>query len=355
LITLTAASLLLPLPNVHAQTPKPNASKAAYLAIGDPAPVLKSAKWLKGTPAPQFDKGRIYVVEFWATWCGPCKANIPHLTELAAKYKEQVSVIGISIWENAKPGEGDTLKRVTKFVKEQGAAMNYIVAADVPGDPIANAYMKAAGQQGIPCSFIVDRDGKIAWIGYPTEMDRVLEQMVAGKYDPTAVKAKQDEMAQLLRPIDEALAARQYPAAVTAIEQALEKKPDLFVRLAYPYLLSLFHADPAKGKTTARKILTDAKSPGAYQMIGSLFASQPDLSSESYRFGIEVLEEALRQWPADYMYNAMKANTFFHMGDKAQALKIAKEALTAAENSPQKSPEAIALIKRSIKQYEDAK
>jgi thiol-disulfide isomerase/thioredoxin len=61
-------------------------------------PPLKVAKWIKGKPVQRFEPGKVYVVEFWATWCGPCRRSIPHLTELAKKFKGKVTFIGVSIW-----------------------------------------------------------------------------------------------------------------------------------------------------------------------------------------------------------------------------------------------------------------
>src|SRR4051812_24307595 len=70
------------------------------LKVGDPAPKLQLDKWLKGEPIKELEKGKVYVIECWATWCGPCIASMPHVTRLQAKYKDKgVVVIGINVWE----------------------------------------------------------------------------------------------------------------------------------------------------------------------------------------------------------------------------------------------------------------
>ena len=71
--------------------------------IGDAAPPLRVRAWLKGNPIQQFEKGRIYVVEFWATWCHPCKVAMPHLSELAREYRNKVTFLGIDVTKRARP------------------------------------------------------------------------------------------------------------------------------------------------------------------------------------------------------------------------------------------------------------
>src|SRR5437016_6214034 len=62
---------------------------AAKLSVGDPAPKLQVSKWVQGDPVKEFSKDNVYVVEFWATWCGPCRESIPHLNEVYKKYKDK--------------------------------------------------------------------------------------------------------------------------------------------------------------------------------------------------------------------------------------------------------------------------
>ena len=64
-------------------------AQAGDLKLGDPAPMLKVSKFVKGSAVQRFQPGKLYVVEFWATWCGPCRVSIPHLTEMAKKYKRR--------------------------------------------------------------------------------------------------------------------------------------------------------------------------------------------------------------------------------------------------------------------------
>jgi thiol-disulfide isomerase/thioredoxin len=158
------------------------------LSVGDPAPKLDVKEFVKGKPVKDLEKGKVYVVEFWATWCGPCKKTIPHLTELQKKHKD-VTFIGVSVFEEDPKG-------VKPFVDEMNEQMDYRVATDaVPqgagaGDgKMAKNWMGAAEQEGIPTAFIVNADGKVAWIGHPAAMDSPLEEILTGKWDLKAAAA----------------------------------------------------------------------------------------------------------------------------------------------------------------------
>jgi thiol-disulfide isomerase/thioredoxin len=155
-------------------------SRAADL--GDPAAELKIAKWIKGEPVQiSGDDKAVYVVEFWATWCPPCRTSIPHLTELQKQFKDRnVIFVGVS-------DEKENV--VAPFVKEWGSKMDYRVAID-DGRKTSEGYMKAYGQGGIPHAFIVQKKSVI-WHGHPMAgLDKALEEITSGKYDIAKAKAE---------------------------------------------------------------------------------------------------------------------------------------------------------------------
>lgn len=165
---------------------------AEGLSVGDAAPKLEVKEFVKGEPVKELEKGKTYVVEFWATWCGPCIQTIPHLTELQKKHKD-VTFIGVSISE---PDQ----KRVKPFVEKMGDKMDYRVACDLVKEgqegAMSKHWMSAAGQNGIPTAFIVNGDNKVAWIGHPSQMEKPLDQIVSGKYDlAKAAKAFKNQAA----------------------------------------------------------------------------------------------------------------------------------------------------------------
>ncbi len=150
--------------------------------LGMQAPPLKVSRWIKGGPV-DLSAGRgtnVYVVEFWATWCGPCKVSIPHLTELQGKFKDRgVAIIGIS---DEEP------EVVDAFVHKLGEKMNYAVAVD-DGEKTGNAYMRAFEIDGIPHAFVIDKAGRIAWQGHPMEgLEEAIEDILEDRYDIDAAQ-----------------------------------------------------------------------------------------------------------------------------------------------------------------------
>ena len=148
------------------------------LRVGDPAPALHVGKWVKGGPIEKLEKGKVYVIEFWATWCGPCIQAMPHLTRVQKEYRDK----GLTIIGMTTEDPNNSLAQVEAMVKARGTTMGYTVAWD-DSEMTKAAWFRAAGQRSIPRSFVVDKEGKIAYIGHPMWLDIPVGHCLAGTWD----------------------------------------------------------------------------------------------------------------------------------------------------------------------------
>ena len=166
-----------------------NAQDDGVLTIGSKAPKLDIEHWMSDREGEfadfdGFEKDKVYIVEFWATWCGPCISAMPHIVETQNKYADKgVQVISVS---------REDLETVEKFLKKTVRGEDektyaeltsaYCLTTD-PDASVSKDYMRAAGQGGIPTAFIVGKTGEIEWIGHPMTMDKPLEEIVGDEWD----------------------------------------------------------------------------------------------------------------------------------------------------------------------------
>ena len=123
-------------------------------------------------------KGKVVLVNFWATWCEPCQTEIPWMIEFQQKYAPRgFTILGVSMDEEGKKAIDPFLAKQRFDVNGQKEAMNYPIL--LGGDPIAE---KFGGVIGLPTSMIYTRDGKkirtIVGLVNHDEIDKIIEGLL---------------------------------------------------------------------------------------------------------------------------------------------------------------------------------
>lgn len=326
---------------------KPAAKK---LVVGDQAPALTIAKWVKGEPITGFEKGKVYVVEFWATWCGPCIASMPHLSHLQKTHKEQgLTIVGVT-----SGGRSNTLEAVEKMVADKGDTMGYTVAFDTERTT-SNDYMRAAGQNGIPCSFVVDKAGKIAYIGHPMYLDPVLDKVIAGTWDYTAGPAEIKKIEEELNSVYENFQTD--PKAALKTFTALETKyPSLVSGMGdFKYNLQLAAGDAAGAAATGAKLVEKAIAAKDAEALNALSWGivDPDanVQNKDLDLAMRAAVEAVKiTQEKDGAILDTLARVYWLKGDKAKAIEIQTKAVTVETRDMMKEQ-----LEKTLEEYKSAK
>jgi thiol-disulfide isomerase/thioredoxin len=324
------------------------------LKVGDPAPALKVDKWLQGSQVSEFTKGKTYVVEFWATWCGPCIVIMPHLAELQAEYRDKgVTFIGFSPRDTG-PTPYNDLEKVTEFVKKRGPKLGYTFAYADDRETY-DAWMKAAGRAGIPCTFVVDPAGKIAYIGHPMYLDFVLPKVVGGTWGEadrkslTEIEAEMNDVFKALRGADP-------EAALKALTDLDAKHPPLG-KVPYfvaPRINILVKAkNYAEAKKFSEGVLAKALKQEDDAILRTLSAALRSAAKDQKELGSLALEAAQASLKMagekDMMALMNVAETHFALGNRAQAQEFGARALAVATPQQRKN------LEKRVKAFEEEK
>lgn len=133
---------------------------------GKAAPAMNVAQWLNGPP--RLD-GRLVVVDFFASWCGPCMNAVPHMTEMATRHQQDLVVVGIS------DEQAGTLRTGLGRAGYPANSFKYPIGVD------PNARMKKGfGVTAIPHVAVVSADGIVRWQGHPMQLNAtVVDALIA--------------------------------------------------------------------------------------------------------------------------------------------------------------------------------
>jgi thiol-disulfide isomerase/thioredoxin len=328
------------------------------LTIGDKAPTPVMAKIFKGnTDFKRFKDGKVYVMEFWATWCGPCKSGMPHVTELQKKYADQgVEIIGCAIWQQEKT-QAEREKTVSDFIAipEWDKKTGYTIAID-DESKTSTMFMRAAGENGIPCAFIVGKDGIIEWIGHPMTMDEPLAKVVAGSWNreeakKEIMKEKQAEMVarKLRNDMRAAQQAGDYPKMITLLDSELAKNPDDLNMMVQKFQLMIGPMNDSEGYGVGWDMLK--KNRDNSQLLNMLAWYTLD-------------DEAVQDRDLEFAMAAAKAaneasggnnpavldtlaRAYYEMGNFAKAVKVQKKAVEFAGDDAMGED-----IRKTLEKYE---
>jgi thiol-disulfide isomerase/thioredoxin len=339
------------------------------LNIGDPAPPLRVREWINGAQVQRFEKGNIYVVEFWATWCKPCIAEIPHLSALAVEYKDRVTILGIDIMEK----KTTSVEKVMAFVDSMGHRKDYHVAAE-DSNFMVTGWLDASGERGIPKSFVINAEGRVAWIGHPHQLDKVLPKIVDKTWDIKEALAERNLKKQLEQ-LDKEAAYELARYHEDPLKPDDPGKPDsiLFVineivkdnpRLKYMPAIaantftSLLKTNPHKACEYGKEMMgaSTYEDPLEYIIFGQIkwYSDKLKLPAEIYQLGAEAYRVRIDAYPetADLprFYHVM-AEFYGRANDKSQAIATEQKAIEALKSKKGFSANALAAFESRLRQY----
>lgn len=331
------------------------------LTIGSEAPALDVEHWVqngegKFKKVSKFEKDKVYVVEFWATWCGPCIMSMPHIVETQKKYADKgVQIVSISdedlqtveefLERELPPQISEESKDLSNF---KDLTKSYCLTTDPDGSS-SKDYMQAARQNGIPCAFIVGKDAKIEWIGHPMEMDEPLDMVVAGKWDrekfATEFKERQEQEALMQDAQTQVVGLfrkKKFPEALAKLDEFIEKakQPEMKLNLLM-FKLNVHQAansDPSEVNATfesAFKLAADDPMM-ANQIAWTVWEMKEAGRIESkdiLKGAIDLARKASSKQEGNM--KAMVLDTVAHLeyalGNGQEALKVQEEAVSLAD------------------------
>ncbi|WP_113664230.1 redoxin family protein [Pedobacter nanyangensis] len=183
--------------------------------IGSTVDQYPEVEWIKGKPVTKFDPEKTYLIECWASWCGPCIEAIPHLNELYQKFKDKIVFVGQAV--------ADQKERMVAVVEEQGANMAYPIAYDHQKD-FDRKWLKPAGITSIPRTLVI-QNNRVVWTPHPDQMSaEILQLLVDRKFDPAVAEAL--DPSKIYQHITDLIEQKKdYQKAMSMVDSILHKKP----------------------------------------------------------------------------------------------------------------------------------
>lgn len=290
------------------------------LKVGDKGPKIDIKEMVQGELPKQGSQP--YVVEFWATWCGPCMKSIPHLNELYKDLKSSgFTIVGIS---------DEKMSKVKPFVQRKGKNMSYPVAID---SGAKQDWFKAAGQRGIPSAFVVDASNTIMWIGNPLDpaFDKIVKDVAKGNFNPVM----QRKAAPKLKAAERAAKIRNFDQAYMHMDEVIALDKKVFLPVAIDkYRMKLDQEkNPEAAKAYADELIVMyADDKRSMKVICLFFAADPDVSENNLGHARRAADALLAtSGRRDVQALSASAAVAYHSNDLDRAVREQKMAWMYAQ------------------------
>ena len=340
--------------------------KIPRLTVGHRAPQLQVSEWLQGTPIKRFQPGHVYVVDFWTSWCAPCRPAILHLTDLQDQYRDNMTVISISIsLDNESKDVQEFLDQEVASGKRLRDTLTHHIAIDDQADwkgTAATTFLHAAGATAVPTAFIIAQDGVIDWIGHPAKIDEPLKQIIASTWDRSAALAQHEQdflFEQQSVALQIAFKNEDFAGAIAIIDEVLvnETNNERLLTLLAARFHALAKTEKSAQMTTTEarlvdvesKVIEDAWSDGLkLAQIANYIVNQPD--RQDLNQALKAAKRSVELQSDNPEVLALLAHTYYASGKFADAVHWQQRA-----NVFDKSDEQQAVLDKYKKAWESQK
>jgi tetratricopeptide (TPR) repeat protein len=260
---------------------------------------------------------------------------MPHLTRLQARYREKgVVVIGANVLER-DPAAGKQL------VKKMGDRVGYAIAADDtsagPPGRMVDTWLRAAGRQTLPWTFLVDRRGRVAWMGFPMMMDRPLAALAEDRFDPAEQAKFEADLDALFAEYAAASKARDDDRALRVLDRLIAANPAMAPQYATTRLAVLLRkGDYPAANAQARALVGNGAGddPTLQATVANTLLSAADPSKIDTAVALTLAKNAYDAHDATgWDYAALLARAYAANGEYDKAVDVQARAVAQAPAS----------------------